>query len=93
MPIITLRLQKKSQIDIIAFGAFYPNFKEYNMMIGSKKSTAIVHGERCDIHIFQRSKTVWIVDGEYRGKSFTGSGSTRSAAETNWKKLAERSED
>jgi hypothetical protein len=63
------------------------------MMIGSKISTAVVHGEHCEIHIYQKSKTVWIVDGEYKGKSFTGSGTSRSAAETLWKRYAERSDD
>jgi hypothetical protein len=63
------------------------------MMIGSKISAAVVHGERCETHIYQKSKTVWIVDGEYKGKSFTGSGTSRSTAEASWKRCAERSDD
>ena len=63
------------------------------MMQGPKKGSAIVYGQRCEIYICQKSKTVWVVDGEYNGKSFIGSGRTQSAAVAQWIRIAERSDD
>lgn len=50
-------------------------------------------GEPCEVTVFQSSKTVFIAQGTYKGKSIEGTARTRMGALGRWRHLAERSED
>lgn len=62
-------------------------------MFVPKRSTVVVYDERCEIYVYQKSKTVWIVDGSYNGHSFEAKGPSQSSAIARWKRYAERSDD
>src|ERR1700733_3468266 len=47
---------------------------------GEMKQRVVVWGERVDVEVYRRSKTVWIARGEYNGKSYEGKASTRGSA-------------
>ncbi|WP_449472584.1 hypothetical protein [Sphingobium chungangianum] len=49
--------------------------------------------ERCEVTVYQSSKTVFVAHGTYKGKAFEGTGGTRQGALGRWRHLAERSED
>jgi hypothetical protein len=63
------------------------------MMIGSKQITVRVHDENCTVHLYQKSKTIWLADGYYMGTSVEGKGATQSQARDSWKRIAERVDD
>jgi hypothetical protein len=48
-----------------------------------------VYSERCEVHTYQPSKTVWVANGMSRGKSLTQTGRTGKAALHRWKNIAE----
>jgi hypothetical protein len=48
------------------------------------KQSVIVWGERVEIDVHQKSKTVWIATGEYKGKYHEGKGSSPAAAARWW---------
>lgn len=50
-------------------------------------------GERCEITVFQSSRTVFIAQGDFRGHSIEGRGGTRAGALGRWRHLAQRSQD
>lgn len=52
-----------------------------------------VHGEACEVTVYQSSKTVFIAQGTYKGKSIEGTGGTRGGALNRWRHLADRSDD
>ena len=51
---------------------------------GEMKQRVVVWGERVDVEVYRRSKTVWIARGEYNGKSYEGKASTRGSAAKAW---------
>lgn len=52
-----------------------------------------VLGETCDVTVFQSSKTVFLAQGDYKGRPIEGKAGSRAAALGRWRHLAERSED
>ena len=63
------------------------------MMVGAKKTSVRVYDNRCEVYVQQKSKSVWIADGEYQGKSIAAQGSSQADALTKWRRYAERSDD
>ena len=49
--------------------------------------------ERCEVTVLQTSNTVFVAQGDYKGRSIEGKGGTRGGAMTRWRDLAERLED
>ena len=48
------------------------------------KQRVVVWGEKVEVEVYHRSKTVWIARGDYRGKSYEGKASTPGAAAKAW---------
>jgi len=55
--------------------------------------TVTVLNERCEVTVYQSSKTVFVAYGTYKGKPIEGTAGTRQGAFSRWRHLAERSED
>lgn len=45
--------------------------------------------EKCEVHTYQRSKTVWIASGTFQGESLTQKGGSERSALRHWKDIAE----
>lgn len=52
-----------------------------------------VLGETCEVTVFQSSTTVFLAQGDYKGKPIEGKAGSRAAALGRWRHLAQRSED
>ena len=50
-------------------------------------------GEKCQVTVFQTSKTVFVAQGDYKGAAIEAKAANRAAALERWRSLAERSED
>jgi hypothetical protein len=48
------------------------------------KKRVLVWGEQVEVDVHQRSKTVWIARGEYKGKHYECKASTPGAAAKAW---------
>ena len=51
-----------------------------------------VHGQACEVTVYQASKTVFVAHGTHMGKSIEGTGGTSQGALNRWRYLADRSE-
>jgi hypothetical protein len=49
--------------------------------------------ERCEVIILQKSKTVFVANGHFKGRPIDADGGTQIGALRRWRHLAERSED
>jgi hypothetical protein len=52
------------------------------------RQTVIVWGERYELTVHQRSKSVWIARGDFDGEPLEGKGRSPSAAAGNWREQA-----
>lgn len=51
--------------------------------------TIEAYPETCQVHTYQKSKTVWIASGTFRGEHLQQKARTEQAALRNWKDIAE----
>jgi len=51
--------------------------------------TVRVWGKFYAIRIYQRSKTVWIAEGDFEGKRITAKGSSGTSAAAHWQRAAQ----
>jgi len=45
--------------------------------------------EKCEVHTYRRSKTVWVATGTFRNEPLSQTGRTEAAALRIWKDIAE----
>lgn len=51
--------------------------------------TVHAYPETCQVHVYQRSKTVWIASGTFQGQPLQQRGRSEAAAVKAWKDIAE----
>lgn len=51
--------------------------------------TVKAYPETCEVHVYQRSKSVWIASGQFMGEQLEQRGRSESAAVRLWKEIAE----
>lgn len=51
--------------------------------------TIEAYPETCQVHTYQKSKTVWIASGTFQGKHLQQQGRTEQGALRTWKDIAE----
>lgn len=51
--------------------------------------TIQAYPETCQVHVYQRSKTVWVASGSFQGKTLQQKGRSEAAALRAWKDIAE----
>jgi hypothetical protein len=52
------------------------------------KHVVTVWDERCEISVYQKSKSVWIAVGEYKGRRIEETGRSAATAAGHWRKAA-----
>ena len=53
-------------------------------MVGAQDHTVSVWGQEIEIHVYQKSKTVWVATGTYMGEHLEVKGSSRGSALKGW---------
>jgi hypothetical protein len=56
--------------------------------MGEREHSVTVWGKRCPVSVYQKSKSVWIADGDYMGESISVQDRSAGTALKRWKEAA-----